>query len=279
MLVSLAFILLLVACGGGAFPGDGAAKNGAGVSISRSKVTVPSRGVQQFTAIVNGAYSQRISWSATAGTITSTGLYRAPAVTTVSTALVTARSMWNRGIAATAIVTIQPATTLPLAPGSISPATVTVKSGASQQFTTTLSGLTNDGVVWSSTDGTVTSDGLFTAPGVNANTTVTVEATSRADSTKSAVATVTVLAQLAQHSVNLSWNASPAPNIVGYNVYRAQALGGPYSMINSGGPVASTVYADASVANGTTYFYVTTVVNSSGRESAYSNQAQAAIPR
>jgi hypothetical protein len=79
------------------------------------------------------------------------------------------------------------------------------------------------------------------------------------------------------HSVDLSWNASTSQNVIGYNVYRGTRSGGPYTQIN---PVldASTVYTDTSVADGTTYYYVTTAVNSDNQESIYSNEAQAIIP-
>lgn len=165
---------------------------------------------------------------------------------------------------------------------AISPAMVTLKSGARQQFTATVSGTTNHGVIWSATNGTVTSGGLFSAPGVGVITNVSVNATSSADPTKSASASVIALSQVVQgvqHSVDLSWSVSTSPNIVGYNVYRGQAVSGPFSKISTGGPVASAFYTDASVTNGTTYYYVATVVDGSGRESAHSNQAQAAIPQ
>jgi len=79
-----------------------------------------------------------------------------------------------------------------------------------------------------------------------------------------------------QHSVALSWNASPS-QVAGYNVYRGTVNGGPYAKINSNLD-ASTNYTDSSVQSGQTYYYVTTAVDSHGTESSYSNQAQAAIP-
>jgi hypothetical protein len=181
----------------------------------------------------------------------------------------------------TTTITIQP----PMPPGfspisvSISPATVTLKSGTGQHFTAVVSGTMNHDVTWSVTNGTVTSGGQFLAPGVGVITRVSVKATSRDDPTKSASADVTVIAPAEQHSVDLNWNASTSANIVGYNVYRGQASSGPYSKINAGGLVASTLYSDTSVANGMTYFYAATVVDNSGRESAHSNPVQAAIPR
>jgi hypothetical protein len=250
------------------------------VMISPSKATVSSRGTLQFTATVGGKRDRVVSWSATAGTVSSGGYYNAPTVTIVTTALITART---KAGSTTTTVTIQP----PIPPGSlpisisisISPASVTLKSGARQLFTANVSGTTNRGVIWSTTDGTVTSGGLFTSPGIGAVTPIVVRAASQADPTKSASADVTALAQVGQHAVDLSWNASTSANIVGYNVYRGQIVGGPYSKINTGGLVGSTLYSDTSVASGMTYYYVATVVDSSGQESAHSNQAQAAIPQ
>ena len=80
-----------------------------------------------------------------------------------------------------------------------------------------------------------------------------------------------------QHSVNLSWTASTSQNISGYNIYRGVKSGGPYSKINSV-LNASTLYSDTTVADGMTYYYVTTAVDSSNVESAYSNQTTAVIP-
>jgi hypothetical protein len=274
----VALILLLVACGGGTFPGSGVDQNKTAVTISPSKATLHSRGVLQFTATVSGNHDRVVSWSTTAGTVTSSGFYKAPTVTAVTTALVTARTATG---STTTTITIQP----PMPPAfppisvSISPVTATLKSGSVQQFTTAVSGTMNHDVTWSATNGTVTAGGQFLAPGVGVITRVSVTATSRDDSTKSASAVVTVIAQAEQHSVDLSWNASASANIVGYNVYRGQASSGPYSKINAGGLVAATLYSDISVANGMTYFYATTVVDSSGRESVHSNQVQAAIPR
>ena len=79
------------------------------------------------------------------------------------------------------------------------------------------------------------------------------------------------------HSVNLSWNASTSQNVIGYNVYRGLQSGGPYNKINSVLD-PNLAYTDTSVADGTTYNYVTTSVNSNDEESVYSNQAQATIP-
>jgi len=65
--------------------------------------------------------------------------------------------------------------------------------------------------------------------------------------------------------------------VVGYNVYRSLVSGGPYTQIN-GTLDSATAYTDSSVNSSTTYYYVTTAVDSTGTESAYSNEVNAAIP-
>ena len=80
----------------------------------------------------------------------------------------------------------------------------------------------------------------------------------------------------AQHTVALSWSPSSSSSVVGYNVYRGVTTGGPYSQVTSMN--ADTTYTDSSVQAGQTYFYVTTAVDSVGKESAFSNQTQAVIP-
>ncbi len=79
------------------------------------------------------------------------------------------------------------------------------------------------------------------------------------------------------HSVDLRWRASSAKDVIGYNVYRGMKSGGPYRKINFVLD-AATVYTDTSVVDGSTYYYVTTAVDSKDRESIYSKQAWARIP-
>jgi len=73
---------------------------------------------------------------------------------------------------------------------SISPASVTISTGATRQFTATVTGTSNTAVTWSCTGGTVSASGLYTAPATAG--TYTVKATSVANTSKSASATVTV---------------------------------------------------------------------------------------
>ena len=78
------------------------------------------------------------------------------------------------------------------------------------------------------------------------------------------------------HSVALSWDPSTS-TVIGYNVYRGTQSGGPYSKLNTS-LLSGTTYTDANVQSGRTYYYVSTAMNSGNVESAYSNQATAAIP-
>src|SRR5437660_955193 len=79
-----------------------------------------------------------------------------------------------------------------------------------------------------------------------------------------------------QHSVDLTWNASTS-TVSGYNVYRSTVSGSGYTKINSL-LVTTLTYTDSTVQSATTYFYVTTAVDSSGSESANSNEVFASIP-
>jgi fibronectin type 3 domain-containing protein len=79
----------------------------------------------------------------------------------------------------------------------------------------------------------------------------------------------------AQHTVMLSWNASNSAS--GYNVYRSGTSGSGYARVNSGLD-GSLTYSDTNVQNGQTYFYVTTAVDASGQESAYSSEVSILIP-
>lgn len=91
---------------------------------------------------------------------------------------------------------------------TVSPATATVASGATTQFTATVTGdSSNAGVTWSvssssATPGSIDATGKYTAPSVTAATTATVVATSKTDTTKTGSATVTINAAAAAVTVS-----------------------------------------------------------------------------
>lgn len=81
------------------------------------------------------------------------------------------------------------------------------------------------------------------------------------------------------HKATLSWTASPVATQ--YNVYRSATSGSGYVMIATivtPGTTPPTSYVDSSVVEGQTYFWVVTVADASGQESAYSNEVTATIP-
>jgi Abnormal spindle-like microcephaly-assoc'd, ASPM-SPD-2-Hydin len=100
---------------------------------------------------------------------------------------------------------------------------------------------------------------------------------SDASDTASAKLTGTGTAPASSHTVSLSWSAGPS-SVVGYNVYRGSASGGPYSRKLTSTPVSDTSFVDATVQSSATYYYVATAVDSDSVESSYSDQAQAVIP-
>ena len=79
------------------------------------------------------------------------------------------------------------------------------------------------------------------------------------------------------HSVSLSWTASSSPQVAGYNVYRTITSGSGYTLLNKS-PITATSYTDQTVNGGTTYYYVSTAISTSGAESSYSNQTSVTIP-
>jgi len=236
------------------------------VTISPVSASMLSSGTQQFTATVTGSSNTAVNWSATAGSVSSSGMYTAPA--TAGSYTVKATSAADSTKSASATVTVS----APVVAVSLSPGSASLSTSATQQFTATVTGSSNTAVIWSATGGTITTGGLYTAPSTAG--TFTVKATSAADSTKSASATVTVSVPV-QHSATLTW--SPGSAVVGYNVYRGAVSGGPYSMINTS-LNAPADYADFNVQAGQTYFYVVTSVDGSGVESLFSSEVKALIP-
>jgi hypothetical protein len=132
------------------------------------------------------------------------------------------------------------------------------------------------------------SGGLILAPGQSATLDVsfaplvagvlpgTVTVTSNATNSPATISLSGNGAQAVSHSVQLSWTPS-ASTVAGYNVYRSEVSGGPYTKLDSSA-VAVDSFRDSSVQGGLTYYYVVTAVASAGGESADSTQVSATIP-
>ena len=161
------------------------------VSVSPATASVQTGATQQFTATVTGS-SAAPAWSvnnivggnATVGTISASGLYTAPAA--VPSGAVTVRATDTAsGTAGSAAVTV----TAPPPPVTVdvTPATASVQTGATRQFTATVTG-SSATPVWSvngvtggnATVGTISASGLYTAPASVPSGAVTVRATDTA---------------------------------------------------------------------------------------------------
>ncbi|BDU72055.1 M4 family metallopeptidase [Mesoterricola silvestris] len=80
------------------------ASTGVSVVLTPSTATLAPNATQQFTAAVSGSTTTTVTWTCTGGTVTSAGLYTAPA--TVGTYTVTATSTADTSKSASATVTV-----------------------------------------------------------------------------------------------------------------------------------------------------------------------------
>lgn len=80
----------------------------------------------------------------------------------------------------------------------------------------------------------------------------------------------------ANHVVDLNWNASTSSDVTGYNLYRSPD-GATWKKINAS-LIASTQYADSTVANGSTYYYAATAVDIYAHESSKTAPIKVVIP-
>jgi len=94
LLAALAWVS--TGCGGMApssTPGASTPGSSAKIALSPPGATVPSGSTQQFTATLTSTPNTAVVWKATAGTITSTGLFTAPSVTSSTNITITATNV------------------------------------------------------------------------------------------------------------------------------------------------------------------------------------------
>ncbi|MBV9623766.1 MAG: putative Ig domain-containing protein [Acidobacteria bacterium] len=230
-------------------PGSGP---GVSLAISPTGASLTSGASQQFSATVQGTGNTAVSWSASAGNISSTGMFTAPVVSNNTNVSVTATSVADTTKNASASVTVTPAGAVSV---SVSPASATLAAGGRQQFTATVQGTTNSAVSWSVSAGTITSVGLFTAPQVSSATTVSVVATSAADTTKQASASVAVSPASAS-GLAISTSSLPGMQAGVAYAYTLLASGGttPYkwNMLSGSLPQGLTLNASGQLAGSST---------------------------
>lgn len=163
------------------------------VIVTPALVTLGPGETQQFAALVTNTSNTGVRWTVfpSIGTISETGLYRAPAdFVGTQRVTITAVSLADGTKSGEATITLEQRLQISLTPSS---ASLTV--GGRQQFTAVVTGGTNRGVSWSlsPSTGTISDTGLYTAPAfLVATATVIVRATSLADPARSATATVTI---------------------------------------------------------------------------------------
>jgi hypothetical protein len=237
------------------------------VSVSPTAASLQTGAQQQFSASVSGTSNTAVTWSASSGSIATSGMYTAPGNAGTYTITATSNSDSTKSGSALIVVSAPQVVSVSISPGSTS-----VDEATQVQFTATVSGLSNTAVTWAVTQGTgtITQSGLFTSPKSAESDVIT--ATSQGNTAKSASASVAVLAP---HVVALNWTAS-ASTVSSYKVYRGTVSGGPYSLLTTN--LKATSFTDSTVQSGTTYFYVTTDVNAAGTESIFSNEFQSFIP-
>lgn len=236
------------------------------VSVSPKTVTLQVGTTKQFQVAVTGTANQAVSWSASGGTVSATGLYTAP--TTAGAYVVTATSAANSTKSDSATVTVQYA---PLVNVNItSPTTtVTVPQGGTQQYVGAVTGTTDTRLVWSATGGSISASGLFTAPkGQTAAGTYRVTATSVVDSTQSASAdvqvpevTVTVSPKTAALVATNTTNATPTTQLFAAAVTGAKDATVTWTVV--GGAASGTIAAGGTYKSPTvpgTYTVVATSV-------------------
>jgi fibronectin type 3 domain-containing protein len=85
-----------------------------------------------------------------------------------------------------------------------------------------------------------------------------------------------VIQASANHVVDLSWKASTSSDVTGYNLYRSPDRA-TWKKVNAS-LIASTLYADSTVANSSTYYYAATAVDIYGHESTKTASIKVVIP-
>ena len=217
----LSIILISSGCGGGSTAPPSTVIT---VTVSAPQSTVAVSKTLTFTATVTGTTNTTVTWSvsggASNGTISSAGVYTAPAtVPNPAKVTVIATSQADPTKSGSATVTVVSSATGIVV--SVQPVTASVSDFRTQQFTAAVNGTTNTAVTWqvngatggSQKFGFISSTGLFVAPsavptksdsqGNTITTTLQITAVSQADATASGTSTVTIVPDNA--------NAEPVP--------------------------------------------------------------------
>ncbi len=171
-----------------------------GVTISCPQTSIVQGTTEQCTATVQGmgAFDSTVTWHASGGTISNTGLFTAPSAP--GNVTITATANGDTSKSASTTVTVLPS----IIDVTLSCPQSSLPTGQSEQCTATVqgNGTFDQRVTWQASAGTISSSGLFTAPGTAGNVTIT--AKSVGDPTKSASVQITVTVVSAITGVTLT---------------------------------------------------------------------------
>jgi fibronectin type 3 domain-containing protein len=167
---------------------------------------------------------------------------------------------------------------------------VYVNSSMAQPLTLTNTGnasltISNVSVAGAGFSGTGVTNGTVLAPGQSATLTVTfaptvggaVSSASVSLTSNATTSPVNVgLSGMGEHSVVLTWNASPTGGVT-YNVFRGISSGSEGASAINPSPITALTYTDTNVSAGANYYYTVKALDSGGT-SAPSNEAPADVP-
>ena len=210
----LAISIALLGCGGNNSSSTPPPPPTVTVSVSPSSMNVLLGDTQQFTATVSGSSNTLVNWSVNetaggnskVGTISSTGLYTAPAdLPSPASVTITAASQASPSSTANASVTVTSDVKIALSTSLSGRSSVQTNATVQMTATITSAGHPDTNVTWSinavtngnSTLGTITTTNggaaTYTAPAaLPTPNTVTVQATSEADPSQSASVTARI---------------------------------------------------------------------------------------
>ena len=229
-------VISIAGCGGASFLSNSQTSAITAVSVTCSPSSISTSGTTQCQAAVtgSGAYSSDVMWTADSGTISSSGLFTAPAVYPASgsaTITVTATSKQDKTKLGHSVLSFGKASNISSISGVsvvAKPASLTMGQAANCSATVSGSGSYSTAVNWTATGGTITQSGVFTpsAPGAG-----TCTAFSTQDDTKSGTATITTAAvpvsaaitgvsvTATPSSINTSQTSTCSANVIGTGSY------------------------------------------------------------
>lgn len=204
LLIVAGGLFWMVACGGGSGNGstDLPTSSISAVVVTCNPASLQSGQQSQCSATVQGtgSYTSSVTWSATAGTISSVGIFIAEDVSSSTPVTITAASRQDPSKQGTTTITVMPAATISYV--SLSCVPNLIRTGEQSQCAATVNGTGNvsQSVTWSGRTDTsqgldcqcVSGAGVLTGPVVPGMATVWVQATSTQDASKTGFYPVTV---------------------------------------------------------------------------------------